>query len=82
MTLPHLMGFDIIPDDARAEIDGLLKRKQTMGEFGHGDRIAVLDRFIEDQLDWVKNQGYDRLMPSESFAQEANQLLLDALGIG
>lgn len=82
MTLPHLMGFDVIPDDARTEIDALLKRKATMGEFGNGDRILALDTFIESQLEWVKGQGFDKLLPTEAFADEANQLLLDALGIG
>lgn len=82
MTMPALMSHAVASEAVAAEITTLLRRKSTMGEFGHGDRIAVLDDFIESQMAWVKAQGFDRLPMSEAFAAEANQLLLDALGIG
>ncbi|USN15431.1 DNA polymerase [Brevundimonas phage vB_BpoS-Kikimora] len=82
MTMPALMSHAVAPEDVAAEITTLLRRKSTMGEFGHGDRIAVLDEFIEAQLAWVKAQGFDRLPVNEALKAEANQMLLDALGIG
>lgn len=82
MTLPALLSHDIVPDDARAEITRLLHRKATMGEFGHGTRIDALDAFIEEQIAWVQEKGMDKPIDDPAFAAEANQLLLDALGIG
>lgn len=82
MTMPALMSHAVAPEEVAVEITTLLRRKSTMGEFGHGDRIAVLDAFIESQLAWVKAQGFDRLPVNESLKAEANQMLLDALGIG
>lgn len=82
MTLPALLAQDIIPAPARAEVNRLLGVKATMGEVGEGYRIAALDEFIEASLGWVKARGFDSLQPSPLFAQEANQLLLDALGVG
>ncbi|UTC28321.1 hypothetical protein GURKE_02900 [Brevundimonas phage vB_BpoS-Gurke] len=82
MTMPALMSHAVAPEDVAAEITTLLRRKSTMGEFGNGDRIAVLDDFIEAQLAWVKAQGFDRLPVNEALKAEANQMLLDALGIG
>lgn len=82
MTLPALRSHAVIPTEVDAEITRLLHRKATMGEVGMGDRIAVLDAWIESQMQWVQEQGFDKLFPSEAFAKEANQLLLDALGIG
>lgn len=82
MALPALLSHDVIPADARATVDRLLKVKATMGEFGHGYRQTDLDAYIEDQIGWVKEKGMDRLAPDPVFAAEANQLLLDALGIG
>lgn len=82
MTLPQLLSHDIIPQAARDEIALLLGRKATMGEFGHGTRIAPLDVFIESMIAWVKEKGFDKLPPNAAFEREANQLLLDALGVG
>lgn len=31
---------------------------------------------------WVQERGFGALVPSPQLAQEANQLLLEALGIG
>jgi predicted nucleotidyltransferase len=82
MTLPALLSHDVIPQDARAVITNLLEVKATMGECGYGFRQAPLDAFIEEQIAWVKESGMDKLDPDPVFAAEANQLLLDALGIG
>lgn len=82
MTMPALMSHAVAPEEVAVEITTLLRRKSTMGEFGHGDRIAVLDAFIEAQIAWVKAQGFDRLPINEALKAEANQMLLDALGIG
>lgn len=82
MTLPALLSHDVIPPAARTAIEGLRITKATMGEVGDGWRIPELDAFIEDQIAWVKGMGFDRLPQDPAFAAEANQLLLDALGIG
>jgi predicted nucleotidyltransferase len=82
MTLPALLSHDVIPDDARAVISRLLAAKASMGEVGHGFRQAPLDAFIEAQMAWVKESGMDRLEDDPVFFAEANQLLLDAMGVG
>jgi predicted nucleotidyltransferase len=82
MTLPHLASHDILPSDTRDEMTKLLRLKATMGEFGHGVRIKALDNFIVEQMDWVIERRMDRLPIDPTFAAEANQLLLEALGIG
>lgn len=82
MTLPALLSHDILPDVVRDEINVLMQRKATMGEMGFGARIGVLDTFIEAQMAWVKERGFDRIPEDAAFAAEANQLLLDALGVG
>lgn len=82
MTMPHLMSHDIMPGVVRAELNALLVRKATMGECMDGPRIAVFDDFIERQIAWVKSSGMDKLPVNAEFKAEANQLLLDALGIG
>jgi predicted nucleotidyltransferase len=82
MTLPALLSHDIIPAGARQRITDLLARKATMGEFGVGNRIVEIDDFIEKEIAWVKSSGFDKIEASEEFAEEADQLLLDALGIG
>lgn len=82
MTLPHLMSMDIMPADAREVINRLLGIKATMGELGEGQRQPALDAFIEEQMAWVKENGMDKAPEDVKFAAEANQLLLDALGVG
>lgn len=82
MTLPALMAQDVIPSDARERITRLQRQKATMGELGSGARDPALDAFIEEQIAWVKENGMDKGEPSKAFADAANQLLLDALGIG
>lgn len=82
MSMPALMAVSIFPDAVRAEINSLLSMKATMGEFGHGTRRLVLDTFIEEMLEWVKVQGMDKIPEDPVFAGEANQLLLEALGVG
>jgi predicted nucleotidyltransferase len=82
MTLPALLSHDVIPDDARAVISRLLAAKASMGEVGYGFRQAPLDAFIEAQMAWVKESGMDRLEDNPVFFAEANQLLLDAMGVG
>lgn len=81
MTMPQLMSHDIIPPDVRDITQTLLTKKATMGEFELGPRIAVLDAFIEDRLAWVKERGLDSLPPSQAFFNEANALLLEAVGV-
>jgi len=81
MTMPHLLSQDIIPADLRAEVDKLLRRKMSVGEIGFGERIAVMDEFIETQMAWVKSEGMDRMPLDKTFATEAEALLLNALGI-
>lgn len=82
MTLPALMSHDIMPNAARDEVQRLLVRKATMGEVGMGARIPALDSFIQGSIAWVKDKGFDRLPVDEAFQREANQLMLDALGVG
>lgn len=82
MTLPALKSVDLMPEPVRAELDALLVRKANMGEFGYGPRIAILDDFVEEKLAWAKAQGFDKLEIDPAFKAEANQLLLDALGVG
>jgi len=82
MALPALMSHDIIPPKVREEIGDLLRRKATMGEYMNGPRIAVLDEFIEGSIAWVKDNGMDKTPVNKAFKAEANQLLLDALGLG
>jgi predicted nucleotidyltransferase len=82
MTLPALLSHDVIPSDARELVGALQRAKATMGEAGRGVRQGALDSFIEEQLAWAKENGMDRHVVAGSFVVEANQLLLDALGIG
>lgn len=82
MSLPALLAMDIVPQPVRAEIDALLKRKATMGEFGFGQRIEALDEFILVQMDWVTERGMDRIPVDVAFQAEANDLLLAAHGLG
>ncbi len=82
MTLPALMSHDIMPSDVRTKVNEMMTQKATMGEFGHGTRIAVLDDFIEAQLAWVAENGMDKMPDDPAFAADANQLMLDALGVG
>lgn len=81
MTLPALMSTNTIPDEVRSIITRLEHQKATMGELGHGPRLPILDKFIEAQIVWVQDQGMDRIPVSDSFVQEANSLLLEALGV-
>lgn len=82
MTLPALMSHDIMALEVRDEINALLRRKAITGEIGEGSRIAVLDDFIEESITWVKDNGMDKLPVNPKFKIEANQLLLDAMGVG
>lgn len=81
MTLPALMSHDILPMDARDATRTLIAAKATMGELGHGKRIPYLDDFIQNRIAWVVERGLDKLPPNEEFTEEANQLLLEALGV-
>lgn len=81
MTLPALMSHDIMPSDVRTEVNKLLAIKKTMGEFGMGTRIQPLDNYILEALDWVIEKGMHKLEPDAAFAAEAEQLLLNALGV-
>lgn len=82
MTLPALMSHDVIPSDAREITMRLLEAKAAMGELGDGQRQPALDAFIEEQIAWVKANGMDKPVDNVAFTAEANQLLLDALGVG
>ncbi len=82
MALPALLALDIIPQDTREELDRLLRIKATMGECGEGPRILALDQFVEENLEWVRSNGMDKPAEDPVFAAEAEQLLLDALGVG
>lgn len=79
MTMPALMSHDIMPDDVRGEIGALLRRKATMGEAMYGPRVGIFDMFILSRLEWVKEQGFDKLVIDPAFKAEVNQILLDAL---
>lgn len=82
MTLPALMAQDILDTATRGEINRLLGIKATMGEVGRGRRLFILDDFIQENIDWAKGQGFDKMPDNPALEAEANQLLLDALGIG
>lgn len=82
MTLPDLMSRDTMSWDVRSIVQSLLEQKATMGEFGTGDRIPVIDRFIEEQINWVKENKLDKVPLNAQFLKETNHLLLEALGIG
>lgn len=82
MTLPALLSHDILPTAVRDEITKLMRQKATMGEVGEGPRIQVLDDFIEAQMVWAKANGFDKTPEDTAFFAEANQLLLDGLGVG
>jgi hypothetical protein len=43
--------------------------------------MKVLDDYIELKIGWVKDQGFDKLLPDPEFAAAANTLLLDTLGV-
>jgi len=82
MTLPSLLSHDVLPQDARDVLNRLLNVKATMGELGQGKREGALDAFIEEQIAWVQGNHLDTAPPDLAFAAQANQLLLDALGVG
>lgn len=82
MSLPNLMSHLAVSEDARVEINKLLAKKATMGELGYGDRVPALDAYIEEQIAWVKEKGMDKMPIDPAFEAEANQLMLDALGVG
>lgn len=80
MSLPDLLAADIAPAALRAEIDRLLVLKDRTSEVGAGPRVAVLDAFIEAQLDWARETDAlraPRLNPA--FAAATDQAFLDAL---
>ncbi len=81
MTMPQLMSHDIMGYDVRSITQDLLKKKATMGEFEQGPRMPVLDAFIEEKLNWVKSRGFDKLEPTPGFFNEANAILLEAVGL-
>jgi len=82
MTIQALMARDTMPWDVRGLVNQLMNAKATMGEkFGTGRRMKVLDDYIELKIGWVKDQGFDKLLPDPEFAAAANTLLLDTLGV-
>lgn len=80
MTLPALMSVDLYSLDIRHEIQALLDRKASLGEIGIGPRIEKLDFWIESKIAWVKDTGLHKVPADPLFEQEANKLLLEALG--
>jgi len=63
MNFHALMAGVVIPADVFAEIQHLLEIKTSTAELGTGDRIAVLERFLERQIQWAKAQSEKRVKP-------------------
>lgn len=82
MSLPMLLSHSIIEHGVRETISGLQTQKATMGELGTGPRIRILDDFIERQVRWVEGWKGDRFSEDPAFIAAANELLLDAMGVG
>lgn len=81
MTLPALMAQDIMSWDVRSLIQNLQHRKATTNELGTGSRIKVMDDFIEEKLAWAKSRGFDKTPTNLKLVEDANALLLEALGL-
>ena len=81
MSVPALLSHDVLPFDLRPKIDLILEQKKTMGEFMTGPRDPDFDAFIEQQIAWVVDTGLDKIEPSAAFREEANDLLLQTLGV-
>lgn len=81
MTMPQLLSHDVVPFEMREAIDTILAQKKTMGEFMTGPRDPQFDAFIEAQIAWVIAEGLDKIEPSAAFREEANDLLLQTLGV-
>lgn len=81
MSMPALLGHDVVPMDLRPKITEILHQKATMGEYMKGSREPAFDAFIEDQIEWVRAQGLETVEPAPGFREEANDLLLTTLGV-
>ena len=79
MNFQALMAEVEISADVSAEIQRLLEIKAGTAELGTGDRIPVLERFLERQIQWAKTQSEKRVKP-ETLAENrtnANALFRD-----
>jgi predicted nucleotidyltransferase len=76
MNFYSLMAGVEIPRDVTAEIKRLLDIKTSTAELGTGERIPVLENFLDQQIQWAKAQTERRLDPETRSAnrQAANAL--------
>ncbi|WP_170397427.1 DNA polymerase beta superfamily protein [Ruegeria arenilitoris] len=74
MNLHDLIKDQNLSPDLIGHIDRLLTLKSKTKEMGHGQRIAIIDDFIHDQMAWaaVVKKNEDRL----DLMAEGNNLLL------
>lgn len=63
MNFHSLMAGVEIPVDVTAEIKRLLDIKTSTAELGTGERIPVLETFLEQQIQWAKAQSEERVTP-------------------
>lgn len=63
MNFHDLMTGVDIDADVTSEIQRLLDIKTSTAELGTGDRIPVLERFLERQIQWAKDRTEDRVPP-------------------
>lgn len=76
MNIYDLMASVELPDGFAAEIVALLERKAKASELGEGRRIADLDSFIADQLEWAKTFRGARARPASDMRAEADELFV------
>ena len=81
MNFHSLMSGVDIPAEVTTEIKRLLAIKTNTVELGTGARIPVLERFLEQQIQWAKRQSEKRLSPETltENRQKANVLFRDIL---
>ncbi len=74
MNLRDLMACVELPAGFADEIEVLLRLKAQASEVGEGPRIAVLDRFIADQLEWAETVGTATFTPGPDLTVAADAL--------
>jgi predicted nucleotidyltransferase len=72
MNLQDLVGGLSLGDELVSEIDCLLMLKSKAKETGAGDRVAPIDTYIHEQIEWAG--GTKASAASESLEAEAGQL--------
>lgn len=78
MSLPNLMAGVSLEPGFRDAVSELLARKTQASEVGFGQRVGVLDTFIQGEWLWASEQK-SRLAPEPALRAEADAMFRDFL---